>query len=209
MSTSAKDPGLRQRLYLAGLNVSVIPSEIGEKPQRAETAERGADTFTFVDRPFIKAGAPDVVSKYRWSLKWPRVPGTDYQAFARAEASPAWLDFCLWKPLSEFFSGDGSRTIFYLLRRNAPTVVPSPARPVNVADYALTAYVGGVAVAAPTVGTPDARGMTPVTFASAPAAGLGNVEVFYTPLFYARVVDPTRDFPVAHRETRELSLEEI
>ncbi len=209
MTTSSNDPGIRQRIYLAGLNLSVLPSGIGEKPQRAETAERGADTFLFVDRPFIKAGAPDVVSKYRWSLKFPRVGSADYQAFARAEASPSFLDFCLWKPLSEIFSGDGTRTVFYLLRRNAPTVVPSPARPANVADYTRKAYVAGSLVTAPTLGTPDSRGMTPVTFASPPAAGVGNVEVFYTPLFYVRIVDPARDFPVGHREERELALEEI
>jgi hypothetical protein len=209
MTTSAIDPGVRQRLYLAGLNLEVLPSEIAERPQRAETAERGADTFTFVDRPFIKAGAPDVVSKYRWALKWPRVKGTDYQAFSRAEAAPGFLDFCLWKPVSEVFSGDASRTVFYLLRRNAPTVVPSGARPTNVTDYALKAWVAGSPVTAPTVGTADARGMTPVTFGSAPAAGVGNVEVFYTPLFYARIVDPSRGFPTAHREERELALEEI
>lgn len=209
MATSSNDPGVRQRPYLAGLNLSILPSEIGEKPQRAETAERGADTFTFVDRPFIKAGAPDVVSKYRWSLKFPRVASADYQAFSRAEASPAFLDFCLWKPVSEIFSGDGVRTVFYLLRRNAPTVVPSLARPANVSDYSLKAWIAGASVTAPTVGTADSRGMTPVTFGSAPAAGVGNVEVFYTPLFYVRIVDPTRDFPVAHREERELALEEI
>ena len=58
--------------------------------------------------------------------------------------------------------------------------------------------------------TPDPRtGVTQLTFASPPAAGSSNVEVFYVPLFYVRVDSVSRDFPEVHRETRAMTLVEV
>lgn len=210
MTATAQDPGIRQRLYLAGLNIMRGPESVQEVSQRAETAERMADTFTVIDRPYLFAGAPDVVTKYRWALAFPRIGSTDYRAFARAEAMPGFFDFCLWKPISEVFSGDGVATDFKILRRNALTQVPGGSLPVGASTtYAVQAYVDGTLVTTPSFGTPDARGVTQITFAVAPTAGDSNVEIFYVPLFSVRIADPHRDFPVAHRETRGLSLEEI
>lgn len=209
MATS-NDPGLRQRLYIGGVNLLIMPEQIQEEDPRAETAERTADAFTVIDRPYVLDGAPDVVSKFSWSLSWPRVKATDSRTFLRMKALPGFFDFCLWKPLCEIFSGDAARTTFYLLRRNALTEVPSDALPAGASTtYAVQAYINGALVSTPTFGTPDSRGVTPITFGSAPAAGSSNVEIYYVPLFYARVDSPRREFPLTHRETRSMTLVEI
>jgi hypothetical protein len=208
MTATAQDPGLRQTIYLAGVSLMRSAETVQEIPQRAQTTERMADTFTVIDRPYLFPGAPDAVTKYTWQLSFPRVGETDYRAFARAEASPGFIDFCLWKPLSEIFSGDGSTVTFQLLRRNALT--QCAVLPVNAATiYAVKTYIGGTVVANPTFGSPDSRGVTPITFGSAPAAGSSNIEVHYVPLYYTYIDSLSREFPVDHRETRKLTLIEI
>ena len=212
MTATSQDPGIRQTQYLAGFNMIRPAATIGEKPMRAETAERMADSFTVIDRPYLKlTNPPDVVIKYTWQLAFPRVGDVDYRTFARAEALPGFIDFCLWKPISEIFSGTGTDAVFTLLRRNALTQVPGGALPANAATlYAVKAYVGGTLVTTPTFGSPDSeKGVTQITFASAPAAGSSNIEIFYVPLFLVRVEDTSRDYPEVHRETRAMTLVEI
>jgi hypothetical protein len=212
MTATAHDPGIRQPLYLAGFPMVRPAATIGEKPARAETAERMADSFTVVDRPYLPiTNPPDVVIKYTWQLAFPRVGDTDYRTFARAEALPGFIDFCLWKPISEIFSGDGVSMVFSLLRRNALTQIAGGALPPSAATiYAVQAYIGGSLVTTPSFGSPDAAtGVTQITFGSAPAAGSSNVEIFYVPLFKVLVTDTSRDFPDVHRETRAMTLVEI
>lgn len=208
MTATAQDPGIRQRLYLAGFSLLRPAESISELVARAETVERMADSFPVVDRPYLPiTNPPGVVVKYSWQMSFPRIGSPDYRAFARAEALPGFIDFCLWKPISEIFSGDGTSTVFSLLRRNALTEVPSGALPVNAATiYAIKTYIGGTLATNPTFGSPDSRGVTPVTFGSAPAAGSSNTEIHYVPLHYVLVDSISRDFPVTHRETRELTL---
>lgn len=209
MTATAQDPGIRQRLYLAGFSMLRPAATVAETPQRAETAERMADSFTVVDRPYLPiTNPPDTVVKYTWQLAFPRVGDTDYRAFARAEALPGFFDFCLWKPISEIFSGDGSSVAFSLLRRNALTQV-SPLPPNAATIYAIKVYVAGSIVTTPTFGSPDSRtGVTLATFASAPAAGSSNIEIHYVPLYYVWVDLISRDFPTGHRETRAMTLVE-
>lgn len=209
MAATAQDPGIRQSLYLAGFSLLRPAESIQELCQRAETAERMADSFTVIDRPYLPiTNPPDVVVKYSWQLSFPRIGSPDYRAFARAEALPGFLDYCLWKPISEIFSGDASSTVFSLLRRNALTQVG--VLPPNAATiYAIKTYIGGTIATNPTFGSPDSRGVTPITFGSAPAAGSSNIEIHYVPLYYVRVDSISRDFPVTHREARKLTLEEI
>lgn len=208
MSVTAQAPGIRQRIFLAGIPLVRGAETVVEISQRAETAERMADTFTVIDRPYLFAGAPDVVTKYSWQLSFPRIGETDYRAFARAEALGGFFDYCLWKPISEIFSGDGVATVFKLLRRNALAAV-SPLPPSAATIYAIKTYVNGTIVTNPSFGTADSRGVTPITFGTAPTVGVSNIEVHYVPLFYVRISVPQRDFPIGHRETRTLTLEEV
>jgi hypothetical protein len=202
---SPQDTGLTQRVYIAGTTFALSPATIGEIAQRAETAERMADTFTVIDRPYVFDGAPDVVQKFSWALAWPTVNTSDYNAFTGLEGLPGFFDFTMWKPLTEIFSGDGVRTAFRLLRRRADTALTPPA----VVVWTPITTIGGAVVANPTFGTPDSRGTTPITFATPPAVGTSNIKVTYTPVFLVRVVDPKRDMSVPFIESRTMTLEEI
>jgi hypothetical protein len=200
-----QDTGLTQRVHIAGTNFAISPAKIGEVARRAETAERMADTFTVIDRPYVFDGAPDVVQKFSWALEWPTVNSSDYNAFTGLEGLPGFFDFTLWKPLTEIFSGDGTRTAFRLLRRRADAIITPP----PVVIWTPVTTVNGVVVTNPTFAAPDARGTTPINFATVPAAGSSNIRVTYTPLFLVRVVDPKRDMSVPFVESRTMTLEEI
>lgn len=197
--------GIQQAVYVGGFNLARPPNSIQETPYRAETAERMANAFGVIDRPYLFAGAPDVVQKFTWQLAWPSVNSADYEVFTEIESLPGYFDFALWKPLIETFSGDGIATDFVLLRRIADVVITPPP-----GTWTPVTRVAGSVVTNPTFGSPDSDlGTTPASFGAAPAAGSSNVRIFYTPLFKVRVVSPTRSYTVPFSEGRALTLEEI
>lgn len=211
MAETPSSVGALQPIYLGGYNLALPPATIQETPFRAETAERMADSFTVIDRPALSLldptfVTPDVIQKMVWSLAWPSVNGADYEIFTEIESLPGFLDFTMWKPLVETFSGDGVSEDFVILRRRADTVLTPPAGVVWTPSVKIDGSVGTL----PTFGTPDpVLGVTPISFASAPSNNPSNVRLFYTPLYKVRVVSPTRNFSVPFSEARTLQLEEI
>ena len=208
MSDTPQSLGIRFPLYLGGYTLAQNPATMSEVPFRAETAERVANAFTVVDRPYLFAGAPDVVQKMVWTMSWPNVNSSDYNIFTEIESLPGFMDFCPWKSLYETFSGDGVATQFILLRRLA-NVTLSAVMPAGVTWTPVT-RVNGSIVTNPTFTTGDATlGTTVATFGAPPSAVASNVRFSYTPCFRVRVVSPKRDFAVPFAETRSLTLEEI
>jgi len=205
---SPQDLGIRFPLYLNGYTLALNPATMSEVPFRAETAERVANAFTVVDRPYLFPGAPDVVQKMVWSMSWPNVNSADYNVFAEIESLPGWFTFCPWKSIYETFSGDGSATQFLLLRRLA-NVTLSAVAPAGVTWTPVT-KVNGSVVTNPTFSTGDATlGTTLATFGAAPSAVASNIRISYTPAYFVRVVSPKRDFAIPFAESRSLTLEEL
>jgi hypothetical protein len=199
------EAGLQQLLHIGGYDLALPPASIQETPFRAETAERMANAFTVIDRPYLFAGAPDVIQKFTWQLAWPTANPNDSETFSIIESMPGFMDFCLWKPLVETFSGDGVATAFVLLRGLANVVLTPPA-----GTWTAVTKVAGSVVTNPTFGTRDATlGTTPVTFDSPPAAAASNIRIFYVPVFKVRVVSPARSFATPFAESRSLTIEEI
>jgi hypothetical protein len=208
MSDTPQSLGIRYPLYLGGYTLAQNPATMSEVPFRAETAERVANAFTVVDRPYLFAGAPDVVQKMVWTMSWPNVNSSDYNIFTEIESLPGWFNFCPWKSLYETFSGDGAATQFVLLRQLA-NVVLSASEPAGVTWTPVT-KVNGTIVTNPSFATSDATfGTTVATFGAAPSAVASNIRISYTPCFKVRVVSPKRDFAVPFSESRSLTLEEI
>lgn len=206
MAETPQSVGVLHPIYIGGYTIALNPGSINEVPFRAETAERMSNAFTVVDRPYIFAGAPDVVQKFAWTLQWPSINTADYNIFTEIESLPGFFDFCLWKSLYETFTGDGATDDFVLLRRVADTLIPQPP---GVTWTAVTKIDGSVETN-PTWGTADATlGTTPIHFASVPGAGTSNIRISYTPLFKVRVVSPQRSFSIPFNEARTLTLEEI
>jgi hypothetical protein len=184
--------GLQHQIYLGGYTLALNPATISETPFRAETAERMADSFAVVDRPFILPGSSDVpvdvVQKFAWSFAWPSVNSADYDVFSEMESLPGFFDLCLWKSLHETFSG---------------------------VTWAPVVKVGGSVIGSGvTYDTADDRGRVAATFsgsspATVPAAAASNVRIRYTPVFSVRVVSPKRDFSTPFNEARTLNLEEV
>jgi hypothetical protein len=69
--------------------------------------------------------------------------------------------------------------------------------------------MSGATVPNPTFGSPDANGVTPAAFGSPPEAGSSNLSIFYTPVYFVRVVKQTRDMNTPGAEGRVLTLEEL
>jgi hypothetical protein len=207
MAETPQSLGLRQLVHLGGYTLSLNPASISEVPFRAETAERVANAFTVVDRPYIFAGAPDVVQKFAWTLAWPSVNSADYNVFTEIESLPGFFDFTLWKSLFETFSGDAVATDFIMLRRLAHIVTTPPAG----VTWTPVTKVDGSVVSNPTFSADDATlGTTLAAFGAPPsAASPSNIRISYTPMFKVRVVSPRRDFSIPFNEARTLTLEEI
>lgn len=211
---TAQDIGVRF-VHMGPYDLALPAATIQETPFRAETAERMADSFTVVDRPYLFDGAPDVVQKFSWSLAWPNVNAADGLAeiFEDIESMPGFFDFSLWKRCVERFSGDGTRLTFRMLRRLA-NVSLSASTPPGI-TWAPVVKVGGTTIASGvTFGEADEKGTVLATFsgttpATAPAAASSNVRISYTPLFLVRVVSPQRSYSTPFQEGRSLTLEEI
>jgi len=199
--------GIRHQLYLGGFEIALPPESIGETPFRAETAERTVNAFTFVDRPWLFAGAPDSIQKFSWALEWPSVNSADYQVFAEIESVRGSFDFTLWRPIVETFSGDGTSKTFRLMRRLAQVALAASAPP--EIDWTPVTKISGVQVQNPAFGAADSIGSTLFTFASPPAATPSNVRILYTPVYYVRVVRQTREMARSFAEGRVLLLEEM
>jgi hypothetical protein len=217
MTATPQDLGIRWPIYLGGYTLALNPATISETPFRAETAERMADGFTVIDRPFILPGSGDVpvdvVQKFVWSFAWPSVNSADYAVFSEMESLPGFFDLCLWKSLVETFSGDGSSLVFRMMRRLA-NVTLSTAAPAGVTWTPVVKVTGSVIGSGITYGTADAKGTVTATFsgsspATVPAALASNVRITYTPVFKVRVVSPKRDFSTPFNEARTLTLEEV
>ena|ERR1017187_8112478 len=214
MADTPQSLGIRFPLYIGGFSLALNPATMSEVPFRAETAERMANSFGVIDRPYLftsqlnggTGAGPDVVQKFVWTLSWPNVNSSDYQIFTEIESLPNYFNFCPWKSLYETFSGDATSTDFFLLRQIASVVLTPPAG----VTWTPVTKVNGSVVTNPTFSTGDATlGTTKAHFAAAPSAVASNIRISYTPLFQVRVVSPKRDFATPFTETRSLSLEEI
>jgi hypothetical protein len=207
MSGSA--PGIQQNIYLDGIVLAVPAERVKARPARAETAERLLNSYAVIDRPFAFDGAPTVITKYSFEFAFPSIAEADYRKFTEIESRSGFLDLCLWKPITETFSGDGLTETFTLLRREALSEIGAPYLPADAATlYETICTVSGVEKTI-TLGTPDAAtGRTPFTLADPPAALEDNVRVFYVPLFLIRILDPEREFSTPFIETATMRGEE-
>lgn len=208
------DRGIVEVLYLNGVNISVGPETLTEKPpMEVRQDERMLDSYLATDRGYCFAGQPDVVQKYSFAIKWPRMTSTDYREFQRIRATAASVDVCIWKYVVELFSGDGSNKNFLLQRRQAITAISSGLRPTGYATrYATQVLVGGVLKTVTTdysFGTVDSEGRTPLTFVSAPASGSGNIEVYYVPVFRMSRVQDQLGVALPHRQDWALEVVEV
>jgi hypothetical protein len=177
---------------------------------RAETVERLLNGYAVIDRPFIFDGAPNVVTKYSFEFGFPGIAESDYEAVAAMEGRSGFFDLCIWKPIIETFSGDGTTRIFRLLRRVALSRIASEFLPPDAAAvYATVCKINGDVYAGTSLWEPDAEnGSTPIALDGAPPVGVDNVTVFYVPLFFVRVLDPERNFSTPFSETTTLKMEE-
>lgn len=217
MTATPEDLGIRWPIYLGGYTLALNPATISETPFRAETAERMADSFAVIDRPYILPGSTDVpvdvVQKFAWSFAWPSVNSSDYAVFTEMESLPDFIDLCLWKSLHETFSGDGTSLVFRMMRRLASVTLSSVA-PAGV-TWSPIVRVGGATIGSGvSYGSPDVRGRVAATFSGSspavvPPAVASNVRIQYTPVFKVRVVSPKRDFAIPFAESRTLTLEEV
>jgi len=209
---SAAAPGIQQNIVLDGTIFAVPASAVRWRAARAETVERLLNGYAVIDRPFVFDNAPTVITKYSFDLAYPSIAEADYRAFTEVEVRAGFFDLCIWKPISETFSPDGTSTVYTILRRVALAALDGGLIPAGASTtYATSITLSGVTVDPNdyTIGTPDAdTGATPITFDNAPAAGEDTLRVFYVPLFYVRVLDPERDLSTPFIETTTLRLEE-
>jgi hypothetical protein len=206
---SANAPGIQQNIYLDGLNLAVPADRLNYRVSRAETVERLLNSYAVIDRPYAFAGAPGVITKFSFEFGFSSIAEADYQAVTEMESHSGFLDLCIWKPITETFSGDGTSVDFTLQRRIAIEEIDGGLLPADAATiYATVATVAGTPTSITLDDVDAATGRQAFHFASAPAAAEDNVRVFYVPLFYVRILDPERDLSTPFSESTTLRAEE-
>lgn len=207
MSGSA--PGIQQNIYLDGLNLAVPADRLRYRVSRAETVERLLNSYAVIDRPSAYDGAPGVITKFSFEFGFSSIAEADYQTVTEMESRSGFLDLCIWKPITETFSGDGLRTSFTLQRRIAIQTISGGLLPADAATLYATICVADGDVKSITLdGVDAATGQQTFHLEAAPNAEEDNVTVFYVPLFYVRILDPERDFSTPFSESTSLRAEE-
>lgn len=210
------NPGLRERLYIAGVQLQFGPLWAPESTP-IEVDQEMADCSTLTELPLEPyPHAADWIEKVSGKLSWDAVhTPADIQVLEDMKANPRSFDFCDWRPITELFSGDGTNVDITLHHRIALLSIASGLLPVNptyaAATYGTEIWVDDVEDTAYTVGTADALGRLPITLSLTPSDAEANVIVRYVPLYLVRRKGADRAYPggANNYETRVLHLKGV
>lgn len=203
-------PGLRERIYLNGVNLALHPSAVKPMRSYAETHERLADSTLSTERPTPYTSCEVRTRKFGYAISWESIAAADVNALEDFDAYPGPIDLCVWRPITERFIAAAAQTTFALGRRIALNTISAGLLPVNAATrYETDVTVNGTLKTYTTDytwGTVTALGRTPLVFASGLSAN-DVVLVRYVPLFYAQHIGTDPGFS-EHREPRTITFDE-
>lgn len=203
--------GLRLPLYLDRFAFARKPFVVSVQRNVAEDARRARDLTLYVDSLQPETGYPTTLNKLSLELAWRgTMTGADIRLVNDMIAIRGPFDVCLWEEVSEaFFLAAGVPLAGYLPRRNALTVVsPLPGPPgYAAAQFAVTGARGDGTAFTPTLGTPDADGVTPWTVTGTSVGE--TVVVRCAPVYRMRIISGQPAFESPHKRTQTLGLEEM
>jgi len=200
-------PGIREALYLGGVDFDRGPSSVVPAWLKAQTRDRARDGTLYVDSLQAEPGYPVLMAKLDLSLAWDSMCADDILRVNRMIAKGGPFDVCIWQYYTEaFYVASGSTLAGYLLRRNALTTV-SPLPTGAAGNYPVVATRGSGASFAITLGTPTDEGVTPW---SSIVSSIGEtVTIDYVPVFRMYVAEGQESFSQPHRQGQTLRLEEM
>lgn len=200
-------PGIREALYLGGVDFDRGPASVVPSWLKAQTRDRARDGTLYVDSLQPEDGYPVLMAKLDLSLSWESMCADDILRVNRMIAKGGPFDVCVWQYISEaFYVASGVTLAGSLLRRNALTAHPDP--PTNAAtNYPVIATRGSGASFTATLGTPSSAGVTPWT--SAVTSAGETVTIDYVPVFRMYVAEGQESFTQPHRQGQTLRLEEM
>lgn len=140
-SNYQEQPGLRNRLWIAGRSVSRDAVPVRFVPKRFELKTRTSNLGLRVDRPFVVTGMPNVVTRLELEISWKdlREPDLLEHLTSLANVGQA-FDVIVFKQEADFFDGDGVSTTFLMQRRAVPAAFYASYSAITVMpDYALKA----------------------------------------------------------------------
>lgn len=209
---SIAPPGIAEKIYVGGQDLSINPAAVGFVPARAQAVERFLDMTANVDIPDVGDGlAPIVTTKFTFPLSWPRVKAEDDELLQAVLARGGFVDFCPWMMHTETFAGVSGELTYKLARRIALSVVDGAYHPLDTSHLATKVYnsdFGGTLMTLTTdysFGSPDSSGRTPITF-TAPAPDFFRVR--YCPLFSTFVQDEQAAAALMNGKSQQITLEE-
>lgn len=216
MTTDRISPGIREKIYLAGLVFSHNPKTIVPKEDRAEDHERLSDGSNQVDRAIWYAGAPAIPIVRSWALDWDTVSDVDNRLLKTLRAWPGSFVFSYWDYVTEVYVSDGTSTVYYLSGSESGVTVPSPDRPTGYSTKYATIVETGASLAALSVITTgftmgvaaDTRGRQTITL-DTPLAALSYLSVTYAAAWRVRVSALTGSYPGQFREGATMELEVV
>lgn len=194
-------PGLREDIYLGGVNLSTAPDSVSIAFDVGETRQRAADgtLLAHAAKPFV--GACMRPSKAKIALTFVSLTGADIDALNRVVARGGPFDFCAWTWHTESFPTAGGT----LARRNAPDEVPSGYLPTDAATrYALVGTDDNGSASVVNLSAVDPHDRTPFS-----ATGTAPIDVRYVPLFSVRVGESQPVFSESSQQGATLELEEV
>jgi hypothetical protein len=207
-------PGIPDVIYIDGANYVIGPDQIAIKWDDAATAERFEDTFSQEDRPYLGAGTataggwPLKIQKAVIAMAFSTQYGQDVDVLTDLSSKAGFFDIALWRPVTERWIGDNSRTVFYTQRRAALSSLGGGFLPSLASTRFATVFTPSSGSPSFNVGTDTVRGTAFVQY-STPPGDLVAVTCRYYPILRVRITQNEQPFELPHREKRVLTLEEI
>ena len=214
------DPGIRERVYIAGLNFAYNPKTIVPREDRAEDHERLSDGSNQVDRAIWYAGGAAIPIVRGWKLEWEAIQPADNGLVKLLRSAPGSIVFSYWDYVTETFVSDGTTAVYYLAGCEATVVVPTADCPggstaAAVAKYPTVVQAGATLGALATITTgftmgvaADTRGRQTFTLAAPATAGHLRT-VTYAAAWRCHVVIPASSYPGQFRESVSMELEVV
>jgi len=214
------DPGIREGIYLAGLNFANQPAKIEPREDRAEDNERLSDGSNQIDRALWGTALSAIPIVRGWKLTWDAIQATDNLLIKKLRAAPGSVPFSFWDYVTEVFVSDGTTTAYYLAGAEASVVVPSAQCPggstaAAVAKYPTLVEHGASLAALSTMSTgftmgvaADTRGRQTITL-DAPETATHLLCVTYPAAWRCNVVIPASSFPGQFLESVSMELEVV
>lgn len=205
METVTTRPGLREQIYLGGVNLNKAPTAFGVTWEVAETRQRARDGTLTVHRAAPYPMCAERLTKAKVVLTF-EPTGDDIDALNDLIAWGGPTDLCLWRPVSESFGiAAGAIRTGLLQRRIAVDVLDEAFLPVNAAAlYESRAVSSGVVISMNT-SAPNADFRT--LWGARDYAGAERIIIRYYPLLRVYVGEGQPSFTL-HRQGQTLSLEE-